>query len=134
MPKPRSGPSARIAAELRAAIADGRFPPGAKLPTVRDLMERYGVSRNTAAKAIAQLRDEGHVATRYGSGTYVQEARSHIISITATPETRISNRRATHTERRELELADDGWVTVVERGGEVRLYPADQVEVRGAEP
>ncbi|MFG1684177.1 hypothetical protein ACGFNP_28670 [Nonomuraea sp. NPDC049269] len=46
--------------------------------------------------------------------------------------TRIINRRASESERGELDLADDGWVTVVERGGDVKVLPADKVEIRGA--
>lgn len=73
-PEPQTGPASRIASDLRAAIADGRLGPGAKLPTVRDLAAQYNVSRNTAAKAIAQLGSEGVIITRYGSGAYVREA------------------------------------------------------------
>lgn len=73
-PEPQTGSASRIAADLRAAIADGRYSPGAKLPTVRVLTEQYGVSRNTASKAIAQLSTEGLIRTRYGSGAYVREA------------------------------------------------------------
>lgn len=73
-PESDTGPAARIAAALRADITEGRYAPGAKLPPVRDLAEQYGVSRNTAAKAIAQLRNEGHIITRYGSGAYVRES------------------------------------------------------------
>jgi GntR family transcriptional regulator len=73
-PEPQTGPASRIANDLRAAITDGRLQPGQKLPTVRDLAAQYGVSRNTAAKAIAQLSSEGHIRTRYGSGAYVRES------------------------------------------------------------
>ena len=74
MPKPGSGPANRIVADLRAAIVEGRFRPGAKLPTVRDLAAQYGVSRTTAAKAVARLASEGCITTRYGSGAYVRDA------------------------------------------------------------
>jgi len=72
-PEPQTGPASRIADDLRAAVTEGRLQPGAKLPPVRDLAERYGVSRNTAAKAIGVLRSEGLIVTRYGSGAYVRE-------------------------------------------------------------
>jgi GntR family transcriptional regulator len=72
-PEPQTGPAARIADDLRAAITDGRIQPGKPLPPVRDLADQYDVSRNTAAKAIAQLRNEGLITTRYGSGAYVRE-------------------------------------------------------------
>ena len=45
-----------------------------KIPTVRELMQRYGVSRNTAVKAINILQGEGLVVSRYGSGSYVRDA------------------------------------------------------------
>lgn len=72
-PEAHSGAAGRIAEDLRTAISEGRYGPGTKLPPVRDLAVQYSVSRNTAAKAIAQLRNEGMVTTRYGSGAYVRE-------------------------------------------------------------
>ncbi len=73
-PEAHTGPASRIADDLRDAITEGRIEPGKKLPPVRDLADQYKVSRNTAAKAIAQLRNEGIITTRYGSGAYVREA------------------------------------------------------------
>jgi GntR family transcriptional regulator len=73
-PESQTGPAGRIATDLRKAITEGRLRPGAKLPPVRDLATQYGVSRNTAAKAIAQLSNEGLIKTRYGSGAYVRES------------------------------------------------------------
>lgn len=73
-PEQHTGPARRIADALRADITEGRLPPGMKLPAVRDLAEQYGVSRNTAAKAVTILLNEGFVTTRYGSGTYVRAA------------------------------------------------------------
>jgi GntR family transcriptional regulator len=72
-PEALTGPAARIAADLRADITEERIAPGAKLPTVRALADKYGVSRNTAVKAITQLRGEGLITTRYGSGAYVRD-------------------------------------------------------------
>ncbi|MEV0998512.1 GntR family transcriptional regulator [Nonomuraea sp. NPDC050202] len=72
-PEKDTGPARRIADDLRGDISAGRLGPGIKLPAIRDLAERYGVSRNTAAKAIANLRAEGLITTRYGSGAYVRE-------------------------------------------------------------
>uniref|UniRef100_UPI003F4929B8 GntR family transcriptional regulator n=1 Tax=Sphaerisporangium sp. CA-236357 TaxID=3240030 RepID=UPI003F4929B8 len=72
-PEKDTGPARRIADDLRADITEGRLPAGGKLPAVRDLAERYSVSRNTAAKAITILKGEGLITTRYGSGAYVRE-------------------------------------------------------------
>lgn len=72
-PEPRTGPANRIADTLRAAIADGHYAPGERLPTVRDLAAQHNVSRNTATKAYGILRNEGIIDTRYGSGAYVRD-------------------------------------------------------------
>lgn len=60
--------------ELRAAILDGRLRPGARLPATRDLASAYGLSRATIVTAFDQLKSEGYVEGRSGSGTYVSQA------------------------------------------------------------
>ena len=62
-------PSARIAAALRARIADGELVPGDPVPSTRALVAEHGVASATAARALTQLRDEGwvHTVPRVGS-------------------------------------------------------------------
>jgi GntR family transcriptional regulator len=57
----------RVADELRAAIADGRYPSGARLPSESELMERHGVSRGTIRQTYAQLQNEGIISSHRGS-------------------------------------------------------------------
>jgi GntR family transcriptional regulator/MocR family aminotransferase len=59
--------------ELRSAILAGRLHPGARLPATRDLALQYGISRPTIVTAFEQLRSEGYVDGKVGSGTYVSE-------------------------------------------------------------
>jgi GntR family transcriptional regulator/MocR family aminotransferase len=59
--------------ELRAAILAGRLPSGARLPATRDLARQYGLSRPTIVTAFEQLRSEGYVEGKVGSGTYVSK-------------------------------------------------------------
>lgn len=59
--------------ELRSAILSGRLPSGARLPATRDLAQQYGLSRPTIVAAFDQLRSEGYVEGRVGSGTYVSQ-------------------------------------------------------------
>src|SRR5215212_1262271 len=66
-------PSARIAAELRSQIASGRLPPGARMPSTRALVQRYGVAMATATKVLTTLRHEGLVHSVPGVGTVVGE-------------------------------------------------------------
>ena len=40
---------------LEEALLNGSFPANSKLPSERELAERYGVSRNTVREAIQQL-------------------------------------------------------------------------------
>ncbi|GAB2600232.1 aminotransferase-like domain-containing protein [Kribbella endophytica] len=54
---------------LRALVTDSA--PGDKLPSSRELVDRYRVGPGTVAKVIAQLAAEGVVETRPGSGTFV---------------------------------------------------------------
>jgi GntR family transcriptional regulator/MocR family aminotransferase len=57
---------------LRAGIVSGRLASGARLPSSRALAEEVGVSRVTVAVAFDQLRAEGYVEARTGSGTFVR--------------------------------------------------------------
>lgn len=61
----------RIAAELTAAIADGRYPVGAQLPTEIDLCGHFGISRHTAREALRVLSVAGLVSRRQRAGTVV---------------------------------------------------------------
>ncbi len=53
-----------------------RTPPGDELGTVRGWYAEFGVSQPVIDRALAQLRSEGLVETRHGSGIYVTE-RAH---------------------------------------------------------
>jgi GntR family transcriptional regulator/MocR family aminotransferase len=57
--------------ELRAAILDGRFKRGTRLPSSRSLAQQYSVSRGTVITAFEQLKAEGYTTGQVGSGTYV---------------------------------------------------------------
>lgn len=58
-------------AALRAQILAGRLRPGARLPATRDLAGQYGLARGTIVNAFEQLKAEGYVQGRVGSGTHV---------------------------------------------------------------
>ncbi|MDI3314109.1 MAG: GntR family transcriptional regulator [Mycobacterium sp.] len=61
--------------QLRTRIIDGiragRFPPGTRLPTVRELAGRLGLAVNTVARAYRELEVAGIVETRGRFGTFV---------------------------------------------------------------
>ncbi|WP_189240664.1 GntR family transcriptional regulator [Planomonospora parontospora] len=70
----RPTPSRRIAEDLRSDITSGRLQPGWKLPSGRELARRYGVTQNTANRALSILAAEGLIVVKTGSGTYVRES------------------------------------------------------------
>src|SRR5262249_29711518 len=49
----------------------GRFAPGARVPSTRDLARSLGISRTTVTQAYEQLIAEGYLEATHGSGTYV---------------------------------------------------------------
>lgn len=59
---------------LRRAILDGRLRPGLRTPSTRALALDLGVSRLPVLTAYEQLRHEGYLQGRTGSGTYVSTA------------------------------------------------------------
>ncbi len=70
-PRPRLPLYRWLYDELRSAILAGHLRPGARLPATRDLAAQYGISRPTIVTAFEQLRSEGYVEGKVGSGTYV---------------------------------------------------------------
>lgn len=61
-----------ILVALRTAIEAGKYGVGDKLPTERDLSDRFKASRNTIRAAIELLRAAGWVDTRYAQGHFVR--------------------------------------------------------------
>ena len=58
---------------LRTAITEGEYKSGSRLPTEQQLMEQFGVSRQTVRNALEILTKEGLIQRRQGSGTVVLE-------------------------------------------------------------
>jgi GntR family transcriptional regulator len=70
-----------IAEALRLAIRAGTYERGAQLPSERELMKEFSVSRGTVRQALATLRAEGVVAVRKGArGVVLDEPRAQSFS------------------------------------------------------
>jgi GntR family transcriptional repressor for pyruvate dehydrogenase complex len=67
--------SQEVQIQLISAITSGKYPPGTKLPTERELMEELEVSRVTVRDALASLRSKGLIHSKRGvnGGSYVAE-------------------------------------------------------------
>src|SRR5260370_37136211 len=66
---------AQVESILAAAIADGTFPPGSRLPNEDELVERYAVSRTTIRQTVQNLVRRGLIEIRRGKGTFVLQPR-----------------------------------------------------------
>jgi DNA-binding GntR family transcriptional regulator len=70
-PREMDPPYLRVAAWLRSEIKSGRLRPGDQVPSATQLGEQFGVSRNTALRALKVLKDEGLIVTQRGWGSFV---------------------------------------------------------------
>ena len=96
-------------------VAAGALPPGAAIPSVRDLARELRVNPATVSKAYQRLVDGGLLQVRRGEGTFVAD----------------QPRSASRAERRgELREAATRYAVVATN----LMTPADQAieEVRGA--
>jgi GntR family transcriptional regulator / MocR family aminotransferase len=102
LPEPASGMSLYrwLYEELRTAILAGHLRPGARLPATRDLALQYGLSRPTLVSAFEQLRSEGYVEGKVGSGTYVSKTLPD--EMLQAPRTKVPG----HIPRRRIRLSE----------------------------
>jgi len=63
----------QIAAQLSALIASGELPPGARIPSERDLAKRMGASRPSVRQALIVLELEGKIVIEVGVGVFVAQ-------------------------------------------------------------
>ncbi len=61
---------------LLRQITAGRVGPAGRLPSEAELVQQFGASRITIARALRELQLAGLVDRRAGSGTYVRQARA----------------------------------------------------------
>jgi DNA-binding FadR family transcriptional regulator len=62
-------------------MGSGEYPVGSRLPSERELAERFAVSRPTIREAIIALEAQGVVSVKTGSGVYVRERQSDVLSL-----------------------------------------------------
>lgn len=73
MSRPGVAPYKHVASELRGRIQRGELGPGEQLPTLPELAEEFGVTRNTITRALGLLREENLIYYEPGWGTFVKD-------------------------------------------------------------
>lgn len=61
------------AREIKKLIVQGKMHPGDRLPTEKDLMRQFGISRSTLRESLKILKAENVIVSRQGSGTFISE-------------------------------------------------------------
>ncbi len=70
VPRQPELPSERVERELRERLAAGEWASGEALPPVTALAEQFSVSRETVARVLRKLADEGLVTIRPRWGVF----------------------------------------------------------------
>jgi GntR family transcriptional regulator, histidine utilization repressor len=81
-PSRMAAPYARVKQHLKDGLAQGRFPPGALMPSEAELVAQFGVSRMTVNRALRELQSERLIERVQGVGTFA--AQLHRVSSTLT--------------------------------------------------
>ncbi len=63
----------QIIDEIKLRIVSGRYQPGERIPSVRDLAEEARVNPNTMQKALAEIERDGYIISLRTSGKYVTD-------------------------------------------------------------
>ena len=71
---------AQLMDTLKRRIVTGRYLPGEKLPSVRELAAEAGITPNTVQRAFRELEREGLIYTQRATGKYVTENEADIKS------------------------------------------------------
>ncbi len=71
-------PHRQIAAVLRGKIRRGDWAAGEQLPSIPAMAAMFGVAKQTIQRTVDQLRIEGLLITKPGSGTYVRGTRRRL--------------------------------------------------------
>ena len=69
----------QIADSISEKVMEGKYPPGDKIPSVRDLAMEMGVNPNTIMRTYSELQSLGIIDNKRGVGYYVSENAVDII-------------------------------------------------------
>ena len=72
-PIPHKTLSGTVASKLAASLLDGSLSPGTQLPSERELMNQFGVSRTTVREALKSLEEYNLIESRPNVGWFVRE-------------------------------------------------------------
>ena len=101
--------------QVRRLIAGGQLPPGAELPSVRDLAAQYAVNPMTISKAYALLETEGLLERNRGKPMTVAAGRRTQASLSQRLRQLEPQVRELVLSTRQLELTPRDLQTLIDR-------------------
>lgn len=119
----------QVADHIRAQIKDGILRAGDQLPTEGELVDRFGVSRNTVRLALRRLTEEGLLSSGQGRGTFVRERLERVVWNWSTMESR--SRHVSSVSGRDqwaAAIAESGRTPRLELNVSIKRPPADVAE------
>ncbi len=69
----------QIADNISEKVLEGKYPPGEKIPSVRELATEIGVNPNTVMRTYSELQARGIIDNKRGVGYYVGSDAVNII-------------------------------------------------------
>ncbi len=71
----------QIVSQMKMAVIRGQYPPGSRIPSVRDLAMEAGVNPNTVQRALSVLEDEQLIVTQRTAGKSITEDNERILAL-----------------------------------------------------
>ncbi len=115
----------QLEAALRAQIESGRYAQHQRLPSERELVEEFGVSRMTVRQALVALTQEGLIYGRVGKGTFISDPKIDQQILTLTGFTEDMQQRGEHPSSRVLKAVS--LAATKEVAGALQLEPKARV-------
>lgn len=112
-----------ITEHIKQEIMSGSLSPGEKLPSTKELSERYAVGRSTTREALSALKAMGLIEIRQGEGCYVRTIGPKDVDI---PDLSLLMSRETILElleaRKSLEVSNAGIAAIKRTDEDLRLF------------
>ena len=89
---------------LTQRVVSGQYPPGIRIPSVRDLAAEAGVNPNTMQRALAAMEEEGLLTSQRNTGRYVTQDTDQI----AATRNRLAERELAFFQKKMKQLGYSG--------------------------
>lgn len=127
-------------AAIKQNILNGEWPPGSRLPTERELIEQFGISRSPLREALKALQAMGLLDIRHGEGIFVNDLPErvqsrkevltlfdgvtafHVLDIRRILELEAVGRAARRASEVDLQHLETAYQAMVERQGDVERF------------